>query len=41
MHDYQPVDGYISVPDLPGIGNELSDFALETAHIELLTEPQG
>ncbi|WP_329058112.1 mandelate racemase/muconate lactonizing enzyme family protein [Amycolatopsis sp. NBC_01480] len=38
VHDYQPVNGYISVPDLPGIGNELSDFALETAHIESVTE---
>ena len=31
VHDYQPVDGYISVPELPGIGNELSEYALKTA----------
>ncbi len=31
VHDYQPVNGYISVPELPGIGNELSDYALKTA----------
>lgn len=32
--DYQPQNGYYSVPELPGIGNELSDFALSTATIE-------
>lgn len=26
IYDYQPVDGYIKVPDLPGIGNELSEY---------------
>jgi L-alanine-DL-glutamate epimerase-like enolase superfamily enzyme len=31
IHDYQPVNGYIGVPELPGIGNELSEYALETA----------
>ena len=31
IHDYQPVDGYMAVPELPGIGNELSEYALETA----------
>ncbi|MBN1382530.1 MAG: mandelate racemase/muconate lactonizing enzyme family protein [Deltaproteobacteria bacterium] len=31
IYDYQPVDGYMSVPDIPGIGNELSEYALETA----------
>jgi galactonate dehydratase len=30
-HDYQPVDGYMAIPELPGIGNELSEYALETA----------
>lgn len=30
-YDYQPVNGYISVPDLPGLGQEISDFAIETA----------
>jgi L-alanine-DL-glutamate epimerase-like enolase superfamily enzyme len=28
IHDYQPVNGYIDVPNLPGIGNELSEYAL-------------
>jgi L-alanine-DL-glutamate epimerase and related enzymes of enolase superfamily len=28
-YDYQPQDGYILVPDLPGIGQELSDEAIE------------
>ena len=26
IYDYQPVQGSIAVPDLPGLGNELSDF---------------
>ncbi len=32
-YDYQPVNGYLSIPELPGIGQELSDYALETANI--------
>jgi len=32
-YDYQPKDGYFSVPDLPGIGQELSEEALKTAVI--------
>jgi L-alanine-DL-glutamate epimerase-like enolase superfamily enzyme len=31
VHDYQPVDGYMTIPELPGIGNELSESALKTA----------
>ena len=31
VHDYQPVDGYMMIPELPGIGNELSEYALRTA----------
>ncbi|MFF5676079.1 mandelate racemase/muconate lactonizing enzyme family protein [Streptomyces hygroscopicus] len=38
VHDYQPVDGHIEVPDLPGLGNELSAYALENAHIETVSE---
>lgn len=30
VHDYQPVDGKYSVPDLPGLGNEWSEYALTT-----------
>ena len=33
IHDYQPVNGYYTVPDLPGIGNELSEYALSRADI--------
>jgi galactonate dehydratase len=37
VHDYQPVDGFMTIPELPGIGNELSEYALETAVIETVT----
>ena len=30
-YDYQPVDGYFTVPELSGIGNEFSDFVFENA----------
>ncbi|MCD8150948.1 MAG: mandelate racemase/muconate lactonizing enzyme family protein [Clostridiales bacterium] len=30
-HDYQPVNGEFDVPDLPGIGQELTDEAIEEA----------
>ena len=30
-YDLQPVDGSYIVPDRPGLGQELSDFAIETA----------
>lgn len=26
IYDYQPVEGYYSVPELPGLGNELSEY---------------
>ena len=26
IYDYQPVNGYIRAPELPGLGNELSDY---------------
>lgn len=32
-YNYQPVDGYFDVPELPGIGQELSEYALETSDI--------
>ena len=35
-YDYQPVNGYFEVPDRPGIGNELSEEAIETAIITTL-----
>lgn len=31
LYDYQPVNGYYEVPDLPGLGNEWSEYALSTA----------
>lgn len=31
IHDYQPIDGSISIPDLPGIGNELSNYCFENS----------
>lgn len=31
IHDYQPVDGYFDVPSLPGIGQELSQDAMDKA----------
>ncbi|WP_195283236.1 mandelate racemase/muconate lactonizing enzyme family protein [Harryflintia acetispora] len=30
-YNYDPVDGYVSVPELPGIGNELSEQAVREA----------
>ncbi len=33
VHDYQPVDGYYQVPELPGIGQELTADTLEKATI--------
>lgn len=32
-YDYQPKDGYFEIPDLPGIGQELSEDALKKAEI--------
>ena len=33
-YNYQPVNGYLDIPDLPGIGQELSEYALKNARIE-------
>ena len=33
VHNYQPVNGYFDVPDLPGIGQDLSEFALKHAEV--------
>jgi L-alanine-DL-glutamate epimerase-like enolase superfamily enzyme len=33
-YNYQPVKGYFDIPTLPGIGQELSEYALKTARIE-------
>lgn len=32
-YDYQPENGYFKVPEIPGIGQELSDYALKHANI--------
>ena len=32
-HDYQPVNGEFSIPELPGIGQDLSEYALKDATI--------
>ncbi|MGE4484679.1 MAG: mandelate racemase/muconate lactonizing enzyme family protein [Oscillospiraceae bacterium] len=37
IHDYQPVNGYYTVPELPGIGQELSDWAIKNAITETIT----
>ena len=34
LYDYQPKNGYFDIPGLPGIGQELSEYALKTARIE-------
>jgi L-alanine-DL-glutamate epimerase-like enolase superfamily enzyme len=28
VHDYQPEKGYFTVPELPGLGNEISEYAI-------------
>ena len=33
VYDYQPVDGKYTVPDLPDIGNEISDTAYRNSTI--------
>lgn len=35
VRDYQPINGYFEIPDLPGLGNELSDFCF--SHGEVVT----
>ena len=31
LYDYQPVNGRCSIPDLPGLGQDLSKKAIRTA----------
>lgn len=33
LYNYQPVNGYLAVPDLPGIGQDLSEQALRASEI--------
>ncbi len=37
IHDYQPVNGKYKVPELPGIGNEFSEYALTNCRKVLVT----
>ncbi|ETP72310.1 enolase superfamily enzyme [Lachnospiraceae bacterium JC7] len=37
-YDYQPVDGFFTCPELPGIGNEISDWAFEHATLKTTVE---
>lgn len=32
-YDYEPENGQLTVPDRPGIGNELSTMAFKNSHI--------
>lgn len=34
VHDYQPHDGFFTIPDLPGIGQDLSDQGYAESYIE-------
>jgi len=37
VHDYQPVNGYFEIPEIAGLGNELSESALKAAYIETVS----
>lgn len=37
-YDYQPENGKYKVPDLPGLGQETSDFAIETALMKVTVD---
>ena len=32
-YDYQPVNGYYTAPDLPGIGQEVTDETIKKAQV--------
>ena len=36
--DYQPVNGYFSVPDRPGIGQELTDETIKRSEVVTVKE---
>ncbi|MEU9530411.1 mandelate racemase/muconate lactonizing enzyme family protein [Streptomyces sp. NPDC048210] len=40
LYDYQPVDGAFAVPDVPGIGQELTEEAIERAETVTVTRNQ-
>ena len=35
IYDYQPENGYFTIPDRPGLGNELSEYCF--THSQLVT----
>lgn len=37
-YDYQPVNGYYTTPDLPGIGQELTDETIKASEVVTLTK---
>lgn len=37
VNDFQPKDGYISAPELPGIGNEWSEYGIKRAIKEIVS----
>jgi L-alanine-DL-glutamate epimerase-like enolase superfamily enzyme len=37
-YDYQPKDGMYEIPNLPGIGQEMSEFAIESALAHVTVE---
>lgn len=41
LYDYSPKNGYIEIPDKPGLGQDLSEYALRDARIETVTEVRG
>lgn len=38
IYDYQPENGYCSIPDLPGIGNEFTKEAIERAVVKVTVQ---
>ena len=42
-YDYQPVKGIYTVPELPGLGQEINQFAIDTAlmHVVVDTNEKG
>ena len=36
VQDYQPKNGYIEIPEIPGHGNDIAENALKSAHIETI-----
>ena len=41
IYDYSPTGGYIEIPDRPGLGQDLSEYALRDARIETVIEARS